>query len=574
MNKKVWISVLLVVVLFVGGLLGFVIIPNAVNAFKPAAGNPTTRDSVSGNGGNAVMVGEYLYFINGFKSKAAGSLNYKDNEYNKVKTEGAIYRVKMENGEPQYDNSYLDYLSDWSEYGQYDKMDPRQKVSYSTAMDKRIASDATKKTKDTNLQLIAPKLAGWENSALWIFGNDLVYTSPNNQKDKTGQLQRDKIDFFRCDLNGANNRKIYTTTSTTVGTNGMTVVNVGGKTYLLVNDGDSKLVRVDMKGKVSTISTTMDSFAFPMVSSYYKGYDLTSNGDGTQTLTLADDKASLANSYSGIMGYVFYTEKRADDDTFRGNVLKRYNIATGENVKILQDNDTQKMLSLGNGGLLFTTTFEATDKIAGKTGFYVVRNADATSFDLTYLNTNCRMSLPMDSSDTVYLSGERTDTSAFRYITATGGQLFVYDTNQNSSYVPYQIPGITDVGSVLYVGSGCILYTSTSGTSRCIDFAGKVQMDVYATSDVSTRVTVFQDLNKYGQPSGRGYMFFYVKSLTEVIDDSTTSTSADSTDTTSTDLAKITVGAIIGQDGRENLLARLDDKFIQLPKDSTDTTNS
>jgi len=130
MNKKIVISVLLVVVLFVGGLLGFVIIPNSVNKFKAATGNPTTHDSVSGNGGNAVMVGEYLYFVNGFKSNSTGSLNYKDNEYNKVKGEGAIYRVKMENGRPEYDNSYLDYLDDWDEFGEYDRLDPRQKIAY------------------------------------------------------------------------------------------------------------------------------------------------------------------------------------------------------------------------------------------------------------------------------------------------------------------------------------------------------------------------------------------------------------------------------------------------------------
>jgi len=433
-------------------------------------------------------------------------------------------------------------------------------------MDKYIKSNATKKQKDTNLQLVVPKVAGWERSAIWVFGNNLVYTSPNNQKDKYGQLQRDKVDFFRCDLNGKNHRKLYTTRSTSVGQNAMTVVNVEGKTYLLVADGDGRLVRVDMNGKTSTISTKMDNYTFPIVTSYYKGYELNLT-EGEQTLTLADDRASLENSYSGMMQYVFYTETREEDDAFRGNVFWRYNIVTGQKDKLRHDHNNHRMLALGNGALVFETTFETIDEHAGPRGLYVVQNAvDACDFDLANVRKHL-MAQPLDGSEGIFVSEERTEANAFRYITLTDGRLFVYDYEQNASYSPYEIvikqkglPIDIRVSEILYVGSGSILFNSTSGTAVCIDFSGNVRMEVYATPDVSARVTVFQVLDKYGQINGTGYKFFFIKTLDEICDDHD--------DDHGHGHGKITVGSIVGIDGREYLLARLDTKYIDMPENS------
>jgi hypothetical protein len=550
LNKKLVISVALCLLLFTGGLLAFVIIPNEITKFRPVSGaGPENTASVSGNGGNAVMVGEYLYFTSGYIS--LNSIKYKQNEYNNVKGEGAIYRVKMSGGLPEYDNGYLSDLGlqDWDEYKDKDRFHPEQKPEYAAAMDLRI--------KKGDLKLIVPKVAGWENSALWVFGNTLIYTSPNNTKNKYGKLQRNKIDFFAVNLNGDNNRKIYTTRTESVTLSDFTAVNVSGKTYLLCHDGES-LVRVSMNGTVSTVSTKADSFAFPRVTSYYSGYDYSIEGDKI----LTDDTANLAKSYAGMMEYVFYTEKRETDTKsinysyMRGNILVRYNIASGKKEVLRHDHNTHKILALGNGTLIFETTFETVDDTAGGKALYIIGNkiqdgkivpkadktADKNDFDLSNLNLNF-LAQPLQPEETLYISGERTNIGEFSYVTHADSRLFV-----NGLEIP-----VYDVAEVIEIAAGSILYKTDSGSLACIDYSGGTKYTANLTADeaAGTRITAFQVLNNRGQVNG-GFMFFYIKTVSEVGDGGDT----------------VTVGAIVDSLALEYLLVRLDEKFIAFPEEN------
>jgi len=523
-HKKLIISIALVVVLFVGGLLGFVIIPNAMNQFKAAASGPSAdaRQTVSGNGGNAVMVGDYLYFINGFVSSA--SVSYKQNEHNKVKNEGAIYRIKMPKGFPEYDNSYLNDYEDWENYSQYDRNHPLQNPEYKDAMDKVLH-------KDMGLRLIVPKIAGWEKSALYVFDNTLIYTSPNNQKDKHGQLQRDRTDFFRVNLKGGNHQKIYTTRTTGVTNDDFTTVHVDGKTYLLVRDGD-RLVRVGMNGKSSTISSKAESSVFPIVTSYYKNH--TDN---------------LVNSFSGMMEYVFYTEKCETENCAQGeNLFMRYHIATGKKDQLRHDNNTHTMLALGNGALMFETTLQDQDH----KNMYAIDDV-AASFDLSHLNSHYKTNMPLQPEERLFLSGERA--SSFSYITQAGATLRVYDRSQGPTYInPREIAD--DVAEIIQVARANILYKTLGGTLKCIDYSGKMtQTQAPAPSTSSGRVTAFRVLNEAGE-AREGYMFFYIKTMHCLDDDHDHSHNHD----------HLTVGFVVDLMGNEHILARLDEKFINLPE--------
>ena len=542
--------------LFIIGLLGFVVIPNEVNKFRPASAVPVSAN-VSGNGSNAVMAGDYLYFINGYIS--VDSIKYKQNEYNKVKNEGAIYRIKMSNGVPEYDNSYISSKEgkgvlrviedeDWDDLNDYERHN-----RYPDVFDLRV--------KEKDLDLIVPKIAGWEQSALYIFGNTLVYTSPNNQKNRLGQLQRGRVDFFSVDLNGKKHRRIYTTRSDGVLKNDFTVVSISGKAYLLCHDGN-RLVRVGMDGRVKEISNEVGSVALPVVSAY------SDEGSGV---------SSLANSYAGMMGYVFYTETATEDDTVKGqsNIIMRYNIAADKKEKIRHDRNTHTMIMLANGTLMFRTDFMTPGE---QSSLYLVGNETVqvngvttivpatddfsesnlhAKFRLRYENSEISMLLD-STNETPYFSGERTSPGqgSFSFVThSMDNKLTVYkrvdETNSRINYVPDLDNVINDVSQVIQVTPGGILCKNSLGQVRYMSYSGDIiQNDPINDmphkpdfSEVPDTMSAFQVVNK----PGLGYMYFYIKTVNQK--------DGEGDDT-------ITVPAIIDGFGKEYLLTRLDEKFI------------
>lgn len=515
-NKKVWISTVLVVVLFVGGLLGFVIIPNELNKFRPASWEKgTSTTSVSGNGGTAVMVGHYLYFTSGYISKA--SIKYKQNEYGKIKKQGqgGIWRVKMAerdvkneqgavtareyDGTPTYNNSYLAKELKTIEYNDYemyldmDRFDTNQDEKIKKAMDKYISKG--------NIELIVPKIAGWENSALWIYGNNLVYTTPNNEKDRKGVLQSDKIDYYRCDLTGANNKRIYTTrTDNKEGEVQHTVV-WATKPYLLVKDG-SRLVRVSMGGQKSTFANGIESFIFPSVQSYYANDVMGATRDG---------------SYSGIMGYIFYTIAAQTDSEIKGNQLWRYEVKTGKKTEITKKmpNDTVRLLAQGNGRLVYEV-----DTLDDMTDLYITSDVNVGHNDAD------KQFVPVNGIEgqatSVAVAGERMNT--FNYFTVTDGFLRKWSLG-NTQQVSTPIAGGSEgqeqgnVAGVLAITQMGIIYeVQNSGGYVTIDFNGNViaSNTRFGEGDgkfvaLGSRVSPFHKLDKKGNriSAGGDYMLFY-----------------------------------------------------------------
>lgn len=488
MNKKVLVTICLAVLVLVSGILAIVLV-NAASAFKPLASGPQSRGTVSGNGGNAVSVDGWLYFIGNYYTDV-NEIKYKDNEYNRLPRDnfGAIYRVKL-NSQAQPDYEMLDDESGENPY-------------------------AAK-----GCEVVVPKIAGYEKSAIWVYGEYLIYTSPNNNMSRLGELQVNKVDFFRVNLNGSNNRKIYTTETDLVTLKDFTVVYPSeNHMYLLVNDG-GRLVRVNILdrnfGKVEEISKTSLSFAFPVVTSF-ENSSIQSNG--TQTSPFFDRESSFND---GVMKYVYYTVAREEDDRLSGNIVKRYDIQNGGESETLAQgvNKEYTILAMGAGRLIY-----AIKNLKGDTDnaiYLTTREGTIGEPEdlLNYVNNP-------DLAEAYYLPTETTGTSKTPtyFLGLNGATLSIYRSENN-----YEIQGIaysptlaasrkvdiiTDVNKIISVTRSRLYYLTGANEVRAINLddgrpAGNT-LNHSALQSVAASNTV-----SHFRISGYGDRIFFIKTFSE-----------------------------------------------------------
>jgi hypothetical protein len=570
-NKKLWISVFVAFAVFVTSILGFIVIPNQLAKFRGASllAAGTNTQSVSGLGSNAVMVGDYLYFTSGYRE--LDTVFYKTNEHGKVKNagDGGIWRIKLPEGRPEYDNSYLvDFYNTYKKSLEDKGFDFPQMMelgrfgqttnAVTDALDKRVAKNT--------LELVVPKIAGWEKTGIWIYGNTLIYSTPNNLKNKYGVLQKNAIDFYACNLNGKNHRLLYTTktgtgndTDASIQRSDFTVV-WSGAPYLIVKDG-GKLVSISMNGKKHTISSSVASFAFPYVTGYYKGYELapwggTAPATGTGSVALGDDFQSLGNTYGGIMGYIFYTESITEnDDEISGNKFFAYNVAAKRSTKINITQLTYEIVKHANGALIYKTT-----DTAGKSKTFVTRTFDLSQSDRIQ---------DIKSGEDIYVSGERTQ--EFSYIGIQGYTARVYRPTGSGEFPPYSTvikEFMVESATILEMNANEIIYVNdkTYSTVNYLDPKNadgsikKISATTYQMN--SAKVTHLRLLDKNGNISvgTRSSAFFFLAERSEIVDPNAISGGV-------TSISTIEFGCIVTADGtRDYILERLDiSKYVPMP---------
>jgi len=566
-RKKVWISIAVAAVVIFTGVLSFVIIPRMQGRFRPVRTVPTTITSVSGNGGAAVMVGQYLYFTSGFISMH--ELEYRQNDYNRVRRpnggDGAIWRVRMDNGLPVYDNSHLEA---WEHF----RNGTEQQFEYwDNASDLRLCQD---REKGSPLELIVPKVAGWEETALWVVNGTLIYTSPNNQRNRHGQLRRERTDFFRVDLDGRNHRRIYTTRNDNVPRADFTVVYGGDGTsrihqnvYLMILDGE-QLNRVDMRGRVHTVAEDVTSVVLPIVTGYFESTIRDAQGN----LLLSDARASRANSFGGIMRYVFFTQNCDDELHAHGaaqnNIVGFFNISSRKTRTIFHNHNSHALLALGNGHLVMETGFQDP---ARRNELKVISGVNEILLD-HYGNDSGRgaftgvrtMASPLlaEQGEAVMVAGEL---SELRLITRINSQLFLYSTNQTLGqiYTPITLSGAHDVDEIIAINSNNIMFRSLGGDLVTVTFAGERQeTELPPTRVQGARVSAFQVLNRYGQSSDIGHMFFFINEISEILDDAPVAENEESEPSMPETL---TIGVITSHARGSFFLTYLDDNFIPWP---------
>lgn len=255
---------------------------------------PSKNDAVTGNGSLSVRKGDYLYFVNGYVSNS--SLENKDNNYGNV-TDGAIYRAKLDNGQLMYD----------------------------ITIDENENETKTLK----NVELVVPKVAGFEYTSLYIFDETLYFSSPTIEKDAEGTIRFDLTDIYAVGINGGRITQIAKALNFSSKDN-FNFTQIDGKVYLTYLS-DGALYNIKLNGKKvedkNLISSSVTSFVL-----------------------------SSDNSEGGM--FVYYTRGfNEDEHSTNGNVLAKTDLTTNKETILYRDNkNTYAVKLVKNDKIYYTYT--------------------------------------------------------------------------------------------------------------------------------------------------------------------------------------------------------------------------
>ena len=284
--------------------------------------NPAKDAPVYGNGGLAVVKGDYLYFVNGYTPYS--SLSVGDNDGNA--DYATLYRVKLNaSGGVEVDVKYDG--------------------------DGEVIFDPAQTIKNTNV--IAKKVVGFESMGIYIFGDYIYYASPNNQRSGSLTLRSDLVDIYRSKLDrSVGPERLYTTKQPGASVS-YTMMQIGNTVYLEVLDGErivvGKAVNGNWKGTEAYV-TNATGAALPEFTDYTK------IGSG------APDSAALNFSK-----YIYYTrnltEKLDGSPILTGNALCRLDITNGETKTIFRDPNTIAIKAVVGDGIFYERTVSGAQSI-------------------------------------------------------------------------------------------------------------------------------------------------------------------------------------------------------------------
>lgn len=447
---KRFVLIMLAVVIAAGGII-WAIVANIKPTFKAMITEVPAAYTVSGNGTASVMVDNYLYFVGDYV--ATSEIEYGDNDYYPKGTmpSAGIYRVKFNGEQPvlnyEYDNYYYD---DNGTRQEYTADDERYNSKVSGIADWDHLFD-----KNYAVECVVPKIAGHNNTAMWVFGNTLIYTTPNNLRNKVGALRSDWLDFYRVDLNGKNHKLVY---SAKVTTGNFTVwANQTDNIYLLVNDnGTLQKVNVNTQ-KATQIATDVTNVVFPQVATYRR------NSDSNET---------LANVYGGVMSYVYYTKARDSDDRYtQGNLMYRCQIDGNKEPEKIGD----------DAYIEYGTTFTPLAAVGGHYVFKATNNVTTSTRYCVVANGGVMKPINTESEyESLIALGNLFGTDDITFYAngfwLSGGKLYRYSVedyngtinpNMNTVYAENITAVLAVIGDNIYVqnDNGVQIFSITKGTS-------------------------------------------------------------------------------------------------------------
>lgn len=258
---------------------------------------PVQSDSVVGNGGSAVVKGDYLYFTNGYVSKTSITDSNRGNSY----VNSALYVTKLVNGELVVDDNgaIIDY------------------------------------------EMIFDKISGFEQGGLYIFGEYIYFTTPCTQKNTEGEIANDLLVFKRIKLDKSSDvQTIYTTKAAGDKVQYM-YYSEDNVVFLLVHENDGEdintLTRFNIARKVT--SALVDSDITSIV--------LPTERDNTEQATFLN-------------GRIFYTKALTEDESedYEGNKMYQYNVTSNQinqvkGTTITGTQNTYKVLAFLNDTLYY-----------------------------------------------------------------------------------------------------------------------------------------------------------------------------------------------------------------------------
>ena len=253
---------------------------------------PAASDRVYGNGGLAVTKGNWLYFLNGYRS-------YEDittASDNTSVIRGAIYRTELSNvGSLEFN---------------YDD-------------DNEIV--------DVSVEKVVDRIACFENGGIYIVGNYLYYTTPNTQDNSSGEILNTYVNYCRVALNDTGSEEVLYTSVGEVSDGEWAVYEMTDGIYLVIDSG-STLVCVKDGDKKNAV-TMADSIT-------------------NAILWTNEDNHTL----STVEQYIYYTRELTDDDTqSSGNILARVKIGTDDEQIVKADNvNTYTLFDVKNSNVYYT----------------------------------------------------------------------------------------------------------------------------------------------------------------------------------------------------------------------------
>ena len=237
-------------------LVVFSIVLFACNSIQ-LTGGPSSRDTVYGNGGSAVVKGNYLYFANAFIDYNSLGINDNTYEENSPYTIYGIYRTR---------------LNSW---GGVD-------VNEETGI-------------PSNVELLTYNIGGFAYSGLYIFGDYLYYATPYSTVNSSNETTYGHVRFERVRLDGTEHSILYSASDYTNEAS-YSIACVDNVVYISILNADGDLTVVSVSGgntRVNNFSSDVTSYA------------------------IVEQRDVVYNSnMSDINKYIYYTKQNSDTQLY------------------------------------------------------------------------------------------------------------------------------------------------------------------------------------------------------------------------------------------------------------------
>jgi len=336
-------------ILIVAMLVCFAVVFASCNNTVPFEPVEMPADATpSGNGGIAVTYGEWLYYINGYQSAVSS-----ENTYAKAEPRvGSVVRIKL---------SVIEQL-----------IAITKKDASNSNKEKEIKEEVRK-----NAQTVIPNISYTANTTttalngLWIFGNRIYITTPNDALDNNGHKLTNQLVLTSYKLDGSDRQRHYVITSNSAQIMLSEVDGNVSATYVMDNAvynldvatasntevaKEISNVNFDIAGK-AVVFTNKDGAILKLAAGKVEAKTVVENKipEGKDTSPITYTIKSVNN------GYVYYTQKNTDNTTLDDKVL--YYATDSESGKIALNyvpstsygwQDKVVYVKSENGGKLYT----------------------------------------------------------------------------------------------------------------------------------------------------------------------------------------------------------------------------
>lgn len=286
---------------------------------------PTSADITLGNGGMAVQKGNYLYYVNGYKSILS-----EDRTQDERYTHGALMLMKL--------NS-----------------------------DGSIVTDENNLLKDDYYITMSNLLCGFEVSSLYIAGNYLYFTACSVENVKDGAVKdesvwaKEYVEFYRIKLDKSSNpERIYQADIKysdsskldfeyySSGNNVFILIYEPGETLADNSDKNNAIVRVTGSGEYNEVANNVSSYVFGANANeiFYSTsensktlvqYNAVESGEGS-TYTIRENSFTIDSVSSGNV-YIKENGNLLASSIANKTAFDEVCFATGDYTKVVADNN-------------------------------------------------------------------------------------------------------------------------------------------------------------------------------------------------------------------------------------------